>query len=92
MKKKVQKIEIKIEHGLKRLCNSLSPAQRMIVVLAVSAAFAIVSLYFVVSSVLVIGTGGTNRTIDKKELFKIENIEGLKMPDNDSIKLLKQKK
>ena len=86
MKKKVQKIEIKIEHGLKRLCNSLSPAQRMLVVLAVCVAFAVVSIYFVVSSILAIGT------IDKKEFIKIEQIEGLKIPDNDSIKLLKTKK
>ena len=83
---KRKKIEIKIEHGLKRLCNSLSPAQRMLVVLAVCVAFAVVSLYFVVNSVLAINKGDT-----RNENIQINHIEGLKIPDNDSIKLLKQK-
>ena len=85
MKKKVKKIEI-IEHGLKWLCNSLSPTQRMLVVLAVCAVFAVVSLYFVVNSVVAISNGDT-----RNENIQIKHIEGLKIPDNDSIKLLKQK-
>jgi len=86
MKKKVQKIESEIEKRLMRLCDGLSPTKRLIVVIAVCTTFSIVSIYFVVSSVLAINKGDT-----RNENIQINHIEGLKIPDNDSIKLLKQK-
>ena len=55
-------------------------------VLVVCVLLAAINIYFLFNSVYNIGKNDAN-----KELLKIEHIEGIKMPKNDSINLLKQK-
>ena len=75
-----------IDKRLKRLCGKPSPTKRLIIVLVVGVVLAAANIYFVVSSIHTIGKNDA-----KKEFLKIQHIEGLKIPGNDSINFLKQK-
>jgi len=87
MKMKVKEFsKSKIEQSLRRICGRPSPTKRLVIVLLVCVKLAAINIYFLFSSVYSIGKNDA-----QKDLLQIEHIEGLKIPRNDSINLLKQK-
>jgi len=87
MKMKVKEFsKSKIEFYLRRICGRPSPTKRLVIVLLVCVKLAAINIYFLFSSVYSIGKNDA-----QKDLLQIEHIEGLKIPRNDSINLLKQK-
>ena len=81
---KIKKSEI--EYRLRRICGKPSPLKRLVAVSVAAVIFAAVNVYFLAGSIYSIGRDDAQR-----ELMKIEHIEVLKIPQNDSINLLKQK-
>jgi len=91
MKQKIKElltpVSRKTENRLRQLCGKPTPAKRLVMVLVAFFMLAAFNIYFLFSSVKNIGKNEV-----KKELMKLEHIEGIKLPNNDSINnLLKQK-
>ena len=69
---------------IRQLCGRPSPAKRLVMVLVICAALAVINVYFLFSSVYNIGKNDAH-----KELIKIEHIERLNLKGNDSIQSIK---
>ncbi|NDP20008.1 MAG: DUF3989 domain-containing protein [Paludibacter sp.] len=78
MKRKIYKIQSRIEEKLQNYCASLSPKRRLLSIVIVSAVFGIVSLYMAIS-----GFYNINRT--DNEQIKIQHINELQLHARDSI-------
>ena len=76
----------KIKEFLKQICEKPSPKKRLAIVIVVCLALAAIDISILLSSVRNIGKNDA-----QKKLMKLEHIDGIKIPKNDSINFLKQK-
>ena len=85
MKQKINEFWNEVEIKLKRLCGRPTPMKRLITVIIMCVVFATVNLWYVYNSIYNIGKNDA-----EKEFLKLRHIEGLPLPNNDSINHLKQ--